>query len=474
MLFNSIDYFFFLTFVFFVYWATRNLKVQNLFIVGASYFFYACWDWRFLSLILVTTLCSWESGLLMERFGKNKRACRMIMTCNVVLNLIILGFFKYFNFFADSFSALLASVGVNADFPTLNIILPVGISFYTFQAIGYSIEVFCRRLNPCRDLVCFASFICFFPQLVAGPIEPASHLLPQFQQPRRFRYEEAVKGSRMILWGLFKKMIVADNCAPTVDMVWNDYTHFSPVMLAVASLLFTIQIYCDFSGYSDIAIGSAKLFGIDLINNFKMPYFSTSIPEFWRRWHISLMNWFRTYIYIPLGGSRRGKAITIRNVFVVFLLSGLWHGANYTFIVWGLYHALLSMVYVLFDIKTKNTTDMSMFFIRHIPSILLTFLLVNIGWIIFRAPDLQSAIGYLSNMLTQELTFADFSGITAILTSIICLAVEWVQRNREYTLDFGNSRLFASPCVRAIVYYTILIALFELSARQESFIYFQF
>lgn len=474
MLFNSIDYFFFLTFVFFVYWATRNLKVQNLFIVGASYFFYACWDWRFLSLILVTTLCSWESGLLMERFGKNKRACRMIMTCNVVLNLIILGFFKYFNFFADSFSALLASVGVNADFPTLNIILPVGISFYTFQAIGYSIEVFCRRLNPCRDLVCFASFICFFPQLVAGPIEPASHLLPQFQQPRRFRYEEAVKGSRMILWGLFKKMIVADNCAPTVDMVWNDYTHFSPVMLAVASLLFTIQIYCDFSGYSDIAIGSAKLFGIDLINNFKMPYFSTSIPEFWRRWHISLMNWFRTYIYIPLGGSRRGKAITIRNVFVVFLLSGLWHGANYTFIVWGLYHALLSMVYVLFDIKTKNTTDMSMFFMRHIPSILLTFLLVNIGWIIFRAPDLQSAIGYLSNMLTQELTFTDFSGITAILTSIICLAVEWVQRNREYTLDFGNSRLFASPCVRAIVYYTILIALFELSARQESFIYFQF
>lgn len=474
MLFNSIDYFFFLTFVFFVYWATRNLKVQNLFIVGASYFFYACWDWRFLSLILVTTLCSWESGLLMERFGKNKRACRMIMTCNVVLNLIILGFFKYFNFFADSFSALLASVGVNADFPTLNIILPVGISFYTFQAIGYSIEVFCRRLNPCRDLVCFASFICFFPQLVAGPIEPASHLLPQFQQPRRFRYEEAVKGSRMILWGLFKKMIVADNCAPTVDMVWNDYTHFSPVMLAVASLLFTIQIYCDFSGYSDIAIGSAKLFGIDLINNFKMPYFSTSIPEFWRRWHISLMNWFRTYIYIPLGGSRRGKAITIRNVFVVFLLSGLWHGANYTFIVWGLYHALLSMVYVLFDIKTKNTTDMSMFFMRHIPSILLTFLLVNIGWIIFRAPDLQSAVGYLSNMLTQELTFADFSGITAILTSIICLAVEWVQRNREYTLDFGNSRLFASPCVRAIVYYTILIALFELSARQESFIYFQF
>ncbi|MCR5849704.1 MAG: MBOAT family protein [Bacteroidaceae bacterium] len=474
MLFNSIDYFFFLTFVFFVYWATRNLKVQNLFIVGASYFFYACWDWRFLSLILVTTLCSWESGLLMERFGKNKRACRMIMTCNVVLNLIILGFFKYFNFFADSFSALLASVGINADFPTLNIILPVGISFYTFQAIGYSIDVFCRRLNPCRDLVCFASFICFFPQLVAGPIEPASHLLPQFQQPRRFRYEEAVKGSRMILWGLFKKMIVADNCAPTVDMVWNDYTHFSPVMLAVASLLFTIQIYCDFSGYSDIAIGSAKLFGIDLINNFKMPYFSTSIPEFWRRWHISLMNWFRTYIYIPLGGSRRGKAITIRNVFVVFLLSGLWHGANYTFIVWGLYHALLSMVYVLFDIKTKNTTDMSMFFMRHIPSILLTFLLVNIGWIIFRAPDLQSAIGYLSNMLTQELTFADFSGITAILTSIICLAVEWVQRNHEYTLDFGNSRLFASPCVRAIVYYTILIALFELSARQESFIYFQF
>lgn len=474
MLFNSFEYFFFLPLVFLIYWMLKRTSMQNLFLVVASYIFYTCWDWRFLSLIIITTISSWGTGCLMERIDTNKRMRSIVFYVNITLNLAILGVFKYYNFFAKSFSELLGSIGIATDYPTLNVILPVGISFYTFQAIGYSIDVYRYRQTPCHSLVDFAAFICFFPQLVAGPIESASHLLPQFKKSRQFRYDEAVNGSRLILWGLFKKMAVADNCAVTVDMVWNDYTHFSPVMLTIAAFLFTIQIYCDFSGYSDIAIGSAKLFGIELIQNFKTPYFSTSIPEFWRRWHISLMNWFRTYIYIPLGGSRRGKYITLRNVFIVFAISGLWHGANYTFFVWGMYHALLSLPYILFGIKTKRLTSTSPTSLRQIPAMLLTFLLVNIGWIIFRAPNLQSAAGYLNRMLTPDFTLTDFSGVTAISISLICITVEWLQRNRVHTLDLSNSRLFASPWLRAAVYYTILIALFELSAQQESFIYFQF
>ena len=474
MLFNSLEYFLFLPLVFLTYWMLRKRNMQNVFIVAASYFFYACWDWHLLSLIFITTLSSWGSGCLMERLESHSRKRLIVFYSNIVLNLSILGVFKYFNFFVQSFSALLATFGLNAYYPTINIILPVGISFYTFQAIGYSIDVYKRQILPCRSLLVFAAFISFFPQLVAGPIESASHLLPQLQRTRQFHYDEAVTGCRMILWGLFKKMAVADNCATTVDMVWGDYTHFSSVMLIVASVLFTIQLYCDFSGYSDIAIGSAKLFGIELIQNFKTPYFSTSIPEFWRRWHISLMNWFRTYIYIPLGGSRYGKYTTIRNVFIVFAISGLWHGANYTFIVWGLYHAFLSLPYILFGIKTKRATEPLNVPNRQLPAMLLTFLLVNIGMIIFRAPDIQSAIGYFSYMVSADVTFADFSGITAIAMSLVCMTVEWVQRNRPYTLDFDNSRLFGSPWLRAAVYYVIVLVLLELSAQQESFIYFQF
>ena len=474
MLFNSLEYFLFLSLIFLTYWMFRKQSIQNVFIVAASYFFYACWDWRFLSLIFITTLSTWASGCLMERFEAHHRKRSAVFYSNIALNLVLLGVFKYFNFFVHSFSALLASFGINADYPTINIILPVGISFYTFQAIGYSIDIYTRRMSPCPSLLVFAAYICFFPQLVAGPIEPASHLLPQFQRPRQFRYKEAATGCRLILWGLFKKMVVADSCAVTVDMVWNDYTHFSSVMLAIASVLFTIQIYCDFSGYSDIAIGSAKLFGIELIQNFKTPYFSISIPEFWRRWHISLMNWFRTYIYIPLGGRRHGKYATIRNVFIVFIISGLWHGANYTFIIWGLYHALLSLPYIMFGIKTRRTTELLSVSFRQLPTMLLTFLLVNMGWIIFRAPDLHSAAGYLTHMFSADITFVDFSGITAIVMSAVCMIVEWAQRNHLYTLDFSDSRLLSSPWLRAVVYYSIILALLELSAGQESFIYFQF
>ena len=475
MLFNSFEYLLFLPLVFLAYWLLRERERQNLFLVAASYFFYACWDWRFLSLILVTTISSYASGCLMDRPGTGKGIRRTALAANLILNLAILGFYKYFNFFAQSFSGLLASFGVHADYPTLNIILPVGISFYTFQAIGYSVDVYVRRMPACRSLVSFAAFICFFPQLVAGPIEPASHLLPQFQQPRRFSYDSAATGLRMILWGLFKKMAVADNCAATVDMVWNDYSHFPPLMLALASLLFTIQIYCDFSGYSDIAIGSARLFGIELIGNFKLPYFSTSIPEFWRRWHISLMNWFRTYIYFPLGGSRGSKWQTSRNVLAVFLVSGLWHGANYTFVVWGLFHALLSLPYILLGIRTRRGDTPPAVGLSRLPAMLTTLLLVNLGWVVFRAPDLQSAAGFLRCMFFPTGSpLYGFSGTTAILVGAICIGVEWIQRGRTYALDFRGRKLFASPLMRATAYYAILFALLRLSARGESFIYFQF
>lgn len=461
MLFNSFEYFIFLPIVFFGYWFLfTKLRIQNLFIVAASYFFYACWDWRFLSLIIITTISSWWAGKWMERLDKQPAKKKAVNIANISLNLLILAIFKYYGFFADSLASLLLAFGMRADFPTLHLILPVGISFYTFQAVGYSIDIYRRKIAATDDPIAFAAFICFFPQLVAGPIESASHLLPQITQKRTFRYNAALNGCRLILWGLFKKMVVADNCAVTVDMVWNDYAHFSSPVLAITSILFAIQIYCDFSGYSDIAIGTAKLFGIDLVQNFRRPYFSTDIREFWRRWHISLMTWFRDYLYIPLGGSRGSRWLTIRNTYIVFLLSGLWHGANWTFIAWGAYHALLFTPAILFGKKIKNT--------------LLTFISVTFGWIIFRAPDLESAVGYVTRMLTAPIDLNDFSGITAIGVSIVCMAAEWLTRRKEHVLDMLETKFFRFAWVRAIVYYVILVSLCELSARQESFIYFQF
>jgi len=474
MLFNSIEYLFFLPLVFLLYWLFSKRSAQNIFVIAASYFFYACWDWHFLSLIIITTLSSWAAGCVMERYEAQKCKRLTVLAASIMLNMAILIVFKYYNFFAQSFTLLLGSLGLSADYPTLNFILPVGISFYTFQAVGYTIDVYKRDMPPCHSLIEFAAFICFFPQLVAGPIEPASHLLPQFQRFRRFNYGQALMGTRMILWGLFKKMVVADSCAITVDMVWNDYTHFSSVMLFVASLLFSIQIYCDFSGYSDIAIGSAKLFGIELLDNFKLPYFSTSIPEFWRRWHISLMKWFRTYIYFPLGGSRQGRWTTLRNVFAVFAVSGLWHGANYTFIVWGLYHALLFIPYILWNFHSKQKIDTAFISLKQLPAMTITFLFVSFGWIIFRAPDLQSAIGYVSSMMSVNITLVDFSGITAIAVSLLCMAIEWGQRHRAYVLDFSDYRLLSSPWTRAVVYYAIVMLILSISASRESFIYFQF
>ncbi len=359
MLFNSYEFLLFLPIVFLLYWFVfRNKRWQNLLVVVASYVFYGWWDWRFLLLIIFTSFCSYASGLLLEKYERRRGVQKTISAANIVVNLAILGFFKYFNFFVESLSSLVSGVfGYELGWVTLNIILPVGISFYTFQALSYSIDVYKHSIKATHDPIEFFAYISFFPQLVAGPIERATNLLPQFQNERRFDYAKSVDGLRQMLWGFFKKLVVADNCAAIVNQYWGQYQELSGLMLFILGILFTFQIYCDFSGYSDIAIGCARLFGINLMRNFNLPYFSRSIPEFWRRWHISLTTWFRDYIYFPLGGSRCSKWKTIRNVFVVWGISGLWHGANWTFVCWGLYHAVILNIYNVLGIKTKRENE---------------------------------------------------------------------------------------------------------------------
>lgn len=335
MLFNSIEFLIFLPIVFALYWLSKkSLKLQNLLIVVVSYIFYGWWNYRFLFLIALTTACSFLSGLLVEKCER-QRAKKAITISNITLNLGILGVYKYYNFFTDSFQQILNSLGMHADWPVLNLVLPVGISFYTFQALSYTIDVYNKKIEPTHDVVSFFAFISFFPQLVAGPIERATNLLPQFRKARTFDYSKAVDGCRQMLWGFFKKMVIADNAAFFVQKIFDAPESYHGLTLLVGAVLFSIQIYCDFSGYSDIAIGCARLFGIELRANFRFPYFSRNIAEFWRRWHISLNKWFVDYVYIPLGGSRVSKFKVIRNTFIIFLLSGLWHGANWTFVIWG-------------------------------------------------------------------------------------------------------------------------------------------
>lgn len=335
MLFNSLEFLIFLPIVFTLYWLLhKSVRCQNLLVVVVSYIFYGWWNYKFLFLIALTTLCSFGSGIWVD-ICKVRRVRKTITVCNIILNLGILGTFKYYNFFADSFQEMMNGFSIATDWPVLNLVLPVGISFYTFQALSYTIDVYRKKIEPTRDVLSFFAFISFFPQLVAGPIERATNLLPQFQKQRYFDYTQAVDGCRQMLWGFFKKMVIADNAAFFVEQIFDAPEHYHSLSLCVGAVLFSIQIYGDFSGYSDIAIGCARLFGINLQANFRFPYFSRNIAEFWRRWHISLNKWFVDYVYIPLGGSRVSKAKVIRNTFIIFILSGLWHGANWTFVIWG-------------------------------------------------------------------------------------------------------------------------------------------
>lgn len=468
MLFTSIEFFVFLPIVFALYWLLRQqVRWQNLLVVAASYLFYGWWDWRFLLLIAFTSACSYLSGMIIGHGRWRKQA----LWGNIIVNLAILGLFKYYDFFAAELASLL---GCSGDSVMLHLVLPVGISFYTFQALSYSIDIYRGKLEPTRDVVAFFAYVSFFPQLVAGPIERATNLLPQFQQQRQFNYPMAVDGVRQMLWGFFKKLVVADNCAVYVDDIWNHFIGESSLNLAMAAVLFSIQIYCDFSGYSDIAIGTAKLFGISLMRNFNVPYFSRDIAEFWRRWHISLTTWFRDYVYIPLGGSRVGKAKVVRNTFVIFLVSGLWHGANWTFILWGAFHALLFLPLILMG-KNRKYTDIVaanhwLPNIKEFGQMLLTFILAALGWILFRSQNIGEAVDFFAGLFSSGYLGANFPMRTLTFVAIL-LVVEWLQRKREHGLDMTGVH---NGVVRYICYLSVLALIFVFGVFNETFIYFQF
>ena len=481
MVFNSIEFVIFLPIVFLLYWFVfgRNLKLQNLFVVIVSYVFYGWWDWRFLFLIAFTSFCSWGSGLLIQKYRQDSKKAKFISAANIILNLAILGVFKYYDFFATSFANVF--LGGKTDGLLLNIILPVGISFYTFQALSYSIDVYKGKLEPTRDIIEFFAFVSFFPQLVAGPIERATNLLPQFQKPRVFDYGQAVDGCRMILWGLFKKIVIADNCSVYVDEVFQTYQTQTGSTLLLAAILFSFQIYGDFSGYSDIAIGTSKLFGIKLMRNFNVPYFSRDIAEFWRRWHISLTTWFRDYIYIPLGGSRCSKAKIVRNTFIIFLASGLWHGANWTYILWGVYHAVLFLPLILLG-KNRRYRDVVASG-RKIPSfkelfqMILTFLLVVIGWVIFRADYRSMAFDYLRRIVDVSIfsvpwLMTRWYYIPLFISIILMLSMEWLVRDDEISAIFKR---VSRGWLRYLFYVIIIAAIVFLHpVSNNQFIYFQF
>ena len=477
MLFNSVQYLVFLPIVFLLYWFVfKSREWQNILIVIASYVFYGWWDYRFLLLIAFTTICSYTSAIVVDKKMATGQmgGAKLYTIANIVINLLILGVFKYFNFFADSFAQLFNSIGISIHPITLKLILPVGISFYTFQALSYTIDVYKGRLQATHDVVSFFAFISFFPQLVAGPIERATNLLPQFQRDRTFDYETAVDGTKQILWGLFKKMVIADNCADIVDKIWLDYANHSSVMLIVTAILFSFQIYGDFSGYSDIAIGTAKLFGIKLMRNFNLPYFSRSVAEFWKRWHISLNTWFVDYVYIPLGGSREGKWKSIRNTFVIFLLSGLWHGANWTYVSWGFYHAVLFVPLLLLNRNKKFkgvvAEESLLPSLRELSQMGFTFVLVAIGWVIFRANSIGDFWHYMSSMMTNWNVADSLEGSKALFFIVIMLLVEWFNRKREHAFAFHISNVY----LRWFVYLLTAFVCLTQAGKQVQFIYFQF
>ena len=482
MLFNSIDFAIFLPIVFLLYWFVTHkvLKLQNLLIVTASYFFYGWWDWRFLSLILFSTIVDFYVGRSLE-FQTNQTKRKILLWTSIFVNLGFLGFFKYYNFFLDNLVTAFTFFGHELNVRSLNIILPVGISFYTFQTLSYSIDVYREKLKPTRDFVAFAAFVSFFPQLVAGPIERASNLLPQFYKKRVFNYEKAVDGLRQVLWGMFKKIVIADNCAEFANEFFNNYSDYNGSTLLLGVLFFTFQIYCDFSGYSDIAIGISRLFGFNLKQNFAFPYFSRDIAEFWRRWHISLSSWFRDYLYIPLGGSRGGKLMKVKNTFIIFIVSGFWHGANWTFIVWGALNAIYFLPLLLTD-RNRNNLDVVAYNklfpnIRELCNMFITFWLTVLAWVFFRADSISHAYHYLNGIFSKSiLEIPEFYNRThafeTLLLILFLIGIEWLGRHNQFGIEkFG---LTWNRYYRLSFYIFIICLIFLFLGKEQEFIYFQF
>ena len=477
MLFNSIEFLLFLPTVFILYWFVfnNNLKHQNLLILLSSYVFYGWWDYRFLSLIFLSTIVDYFIGLNISKQDSKKKQ-KFLLWGSVLFNLSVLGFFKYYNFFIDSWIDLFSSVGYEIESVwTLNIILPVGISFYTFQTMSYTIDIYKKKLQPTKDFISFASFVSFFPQLVAGPIERASNLLPQILKKREFQYEQGVQGLRLIIYGMFKKVVIADSLAPMVDDIFNNYQDLGGGTLWMGAIYFAFQIYCDFSGYSDIAIGTSKLFGFELMSNFKFPYFSRNIGEFWRRWHISLSTWFRDYLYIPLGGSQKGKWKSIRNVFIIFLVSGFWHGANWTFIFWGTFHAILFLPSLIFNTNRKYTKTIigeSKLFpsLKEFFQVGTTFILVTIGWVFFRSETIVDSFRYLLKLFiispVQHLNpYNNVLSLYYMYYILIFVIMEFIS-TKKTRLNKISFIIF-----QVII---ILLILFLQTSQRGDFIYFQF
>lgn len=482
MLFNSIDFAIFLPIVFILYWfvTNKNLKLQNMLIVAASYVFYGWWDWRFLSLIVFSTIVDFTVGLSLKK-EENQFKRKILVWTSIIVNLGFLGFFKYYNFFLDNFITAFSFFGAEIKTNSLNIILPVGISFYTFQTLSYTIDVYKKKLEPTKDFIAFSAFVSFFPQLVAGPIERASNLLPQFYSQRYFVYSKAVDGMRQILWGSFKKIVIADNCAEFANQIFNNSADMNGSALVLGALFFAFQIYGDFSGYSDIAIGTSRLFGFDLMRNFAFPYFSRDIAEFWRRWHISLSSWFRDYLYIPLGGSRGGISMKVRNTFIIFIASGFWHGANWTFIVWGTLNAIYFLPLLLTDNNRNNIEIVAKG--KYLPSakelllMLSTFVLTVFAWIFFRAENIAHAFSFISGILSTSLfEMPNFSGLKRALITMcfigIFVLIEWLGREREFAIQHLAIK-WKRP-LRYSMYYAIITAIFFLGGKEQQFIYFQF
>ena len=446
--------------------------------------FYGWWSWRFLSLIMLSSFLDYTIGLKMHQ-SNEKIFRKRLLYASLAFNLGMLGVFKYFNFFSDSFVDFISLFGFQADAITLNVILPVGISFYTFQTLSYTIDIYKRKLEPTKDIVQFFAFVSFFPQLVAGPIERAKNLLPQFKVNRKFNYEHAVDGCRQILWGFFKKIVIADNCAVFVNEIFGNYTEFSGGILLLGAILFAFQIYGDFSGYSDIAIGTARLFGFNLMQNFAFPYFSRDIAEFWRRWHISLSTWFRDYLYIPLGGSRGGNKMRIRNTFAIFVVSGFWHGANWTFMFWGFLNALFFLPLLLTKQNRNNLDGIAAG--RYLPNfkeirqVLVTFFLTVLAWVFFRAENISSAFEYIQGIFTDIFSITYYTEVFKYATIQIgevfllmigfMLFMEWINRQGEHGLSFTNLK---QAWIRIPCYYLILLILVWQGGSSENFIYFQF
>jgi len=487
MLFNSVQFAIFLPVVFILYWFVFNKKLssQNFLLLISSYFFYASWDWRFLFLLIFSTLLDYFTGLKMSD-SKSRISRKTWLWISILINLGFLGLFKYYNFFAESFVAAFARAGISVSPWTIGIILPVGISFYTFHGLSYVIDIYRSRIQPEKNFVDYAVFVSFFPLLVAGPIERATHLLPQIKKKRNFNYAQAVDGMRQILWGLFKKMVIADSCAEFVNIVFGNINEYGGPTLGMAAFLFAVQIYCDFSGYSDIAIGTARLLGIELLKNFAFPYFSRDIAEFWRRWHISLSSWFRDYLYIPLGGSRGNNWVRVRNIFIVFIVSGFWHGANWTFIFWGFLNALYFLPLLL---SAKNRTHLDTVAegrllpsVREFFQMSVTFSLTVIAWVFFRSPDLGQAFLFLKRMITGigdwenyirvKWLFLSSPGVTFPLLLAAFILIEWIGRNKDYGLA-GIGLKWARPA-RFAFYYSILLIILLTLGKNQQFIYFQF